>query len=299
MELPEPGIYHGISFAEYVSWPAINSSSLKWAEVSPLHCKAALDGKMNDDSTAKKFGRAIHCRLLEPEKYKEEFITSDKCCARTKKENTPCKSNGKFYDGENWFCGTHKTSDAELVDCISTEEGVYVERMAEALHNHESMVLFARKGWSEASIVYEYKNLMFKSRLDRFINDDRPVILDIKSAIVGKATRDAMKKSVTEYKWHQQAYLYQLGIEILTGKRPDFAWIFIEKGEPFDANVMPIDEVSREIAEQEVNELIDIYRRAKRADRFHGYVFNEFSIKPGGLTDWAIKQHERIHQYDN
>jgi hypothetical protein len=79
---PQPGIYPGVSFAYYVKIPAMNFSTLAWAGDSMAHLRAAIDGVLvREDSDDMEWGRALHCRLLEPERYPEAVLIRGTCAA--------------------------------------------------------------------------------------------------------------------------------------------------------------------------------------------------------------------------
>src|SRR5688572_27676231 len=94
-----PGIHYDLSFADYARIPALNSSVLKWGHPpsgSMLHLKAAIDGEIEtEDSRDRKFGRALHVRLLEPDRYRSEILIAGECGA-IKKSGQRCTNTGKF-----------------------------------------------------------------------------------------------------------------------------------------------------------------------------------------------------------
>lgn len=76
----KPGIYDGISNADYHGGPGISVSGLKLiAERSPLHFKASRDAKQNADqgeekeSAALRIGTAFHMLMLEPAEFTRTY----------------------------------------------------------------------------------------------------------------------------------------------------------------------------------------------------------------------------------
>lgn len=87
----EPGIHRDVPFEEYASWKAINSGVLRWGKVSMKHMKAALDGLVkSEDTKDRKLGRAIHQRVLEPDR---PLVVATQCAAM-KKDGTRCSNLG-------------------------------------------------------------------------------------------------------------------------------------------------------------------------------------------------------------
>jgi hypothetical protein len=76
------GFHEGIDFATYAAIPALNASKLckaftKGGQISMKRLHAAVEGRIKvDDSDDMRMGRAIHCRLLEPERYSTDFLVS-------------------------------------------------------------------------------------------------------------------------------------------------------------------------------------------------------------------------------
>ena len=306
IELPEPGIHQNVAFETYKAWPAINSGAVKWGMVSPKHMRAGLDGLLDSgDTKDRKLGRAIHVMLLEPDRFHEQICVADPCSAVLKsgdRKGEACGNDSKFYDGENWFCGTHsKGKDGqEPTDYVSRDEFRRIERIAESIHEHQVMELFRRPGWSEVSLLWEESGLKFKGRLDRYSGGDGAVIIDIKKCQVGAGDREDCEKSICNYGWYRQAAIYMRGIEVLTGTRPDFVWVFIEDNHPFDVNVIPIDEETYEIGKWEVDQVISSYRLAMKNDNFHGYIYDPQLIKRGGLGMWDLaKKKEKKEKGEN
>lgn len=303
-DLPGEGIHRNVPFADYAAWPAINSGAVKWGMTTPKHMRSALEGHINSDDTKdRKLGRAIHTRLLEPDKYKESTLVSEPCCALIKsgdRKGEPCGKSGKFvegdpyFDGEEWFCGTHNKDGKEPADYVSQDEFKRIERIAEAVREHNVMNLFRRPGWSEVSLVWKEDGLTFKARLDRY-SPDNPLTIDLKKCQVGAGDRDSCQKSICDYGWYRQAAIYVRGVEALTGTRPDFVWVFIEDNEPYDVNVIPIDEETYEIGKWEVDRVISAYKRCLKDGNFYGYIYDpKVAPNRGGLPNWKRKEFQGI-----
>lgn len=85
IEAPKPGIYPDIPPAQYREIPAMNISRLRWAETDLGHLKDCLDGLLESEQTdPQRFGGATHCAILEPERFKSEYLIATRCVATTK-----------------------------------------------------------------------------------------------------------------------------------------------------------------------------------------------------------------------
>jgi hypothetical protein len=68
----EPGIYFGMPDEEYFAAEGLSNSGMKQLAVSPLnywHHNLNPDREAPEESTAQRWGKASHCRLLEPERF--------------------------------------------------------------------------------------------------------------------------------------------------------------------------------------------------------------------------------------
>jgi hypothetical protein len=95
---PQPGLYYDVAYDDYVRWEAINATCLKHgSELSPKHMRQSVqDGT---DTRSRKFGRGIHCRLLEgSQAFAERFPIAAPCTAELKakgREGQPCGVMGR------------------------------------------------------------------------------------------------------------------------------------------------------------------------------------------------------------
>lgn len=293
------GIYRDMPFAEYAAIDAINSGVVRWGCTTMLHMHTAKCGLIDSDDTKdRKLGRAIHCRLLEGEAYHERFTIAQPCCVLLKsgeRKGAACGKSASYQsqrDKNIWACGTHREQIPDAVqpeDFIDSDEAEQVEKIAQKLHLHPAMKLFRRTGWSEVSMVWELCGLKCKCRIDKL--DDwettpKPLVIDIKSCQVGKATIEDCEKSVAENGYHRQAALNVNAVEALTGKRPGFVWVFVEKDEPFDVQILPADDETLAIGITEVRRTLELYRSAEAKGDYRGYIYDARFIRYGGLPGW-------------
>lgn len=303
-DCPPPGIYQDVPFEQYASWRAINSGVVKWMKVSPKHGQAALNGEIrSDDTRSMKLGRAIHCRILEPDTFADRFIVSRNCEAELKsgdRKGHQCGCNATFLglDGR-FYCGKHSPQECDTSrEIITAEEGVKCERVALSLKDHPACKLIRRKGWSETSIVWEHAGMKMKGRMDRHCGEGpRPIVLDIKKCRVGYGTTEECQKAILNYDYHIQAAGYCKGAEQVTGDMPEFIWVFVEDGPPFDVQIKPASPQDIEIGWHFLKSAVEAYKYAIEANDVFGYVKmttagNETitNIHPGGLPAWYVKQ---------
>jgi hypothetical protein len=308
-ECPASGIYRDRDFKEwYAPIRAINSGIVTWGMVSMRHMHAAFEGRLgSEDTLSRKFGRAVHSRLLEPETFAERVLVSQPCCARLKsgdRKGATCGKAASFVldswtpaepNTAAWFCGTHKPDAAFTPDeFVTPAELERIEAMAEALHGHPAMALLKAAGWSECSVVFEHNSLMCKGRLDRYSKEAR-FVCDVKKCRVGHGTMEECRKSIENYGYLRQAAIYWKAIEVLEGFRPRFLWLFIEDNEPFDVQLVEPEEWELEHAWQSVAGVLSGFRNCAEADKWDGYVKSDkdgkiISSHTGAYSVWMASK---------
>lgn len=296
-ECPEPGLYRDVHFEQYVGWRAVNSGVVKWGAVSPKHFHAAYEGRIkSEDSRSMKLGRAIHAMVLEPETFHSRHIVSSHCRGVIKsgaRAGKKCGSPGLLFDGTGWFCGTHARGKEDATGgktVITEDEWRRCEAVKASLKDHIANFVLARKGYCEQSLVWEYNGLPMKCRLDKFADGKRPTIIDLKKCRVGFGTTEECQRAVSNYEYHVQAAIYVQAVEKLTGRRPEFIWVFVEDNDPFDIQVIPASDDDLTIGWHIAKQAIDRYVRSIKSNDIPGYIWVPENIKPGGLPPWQVKQ---------
>lgn len=300
-ECREPGIYRDMPFEEYAAMRAFNSGVVKWGFVTIKHMRAALEGRLkSEDTKDRKLGRAIHQRVLEPDR---PLVVATQCTAM-KKDGTRCSNLGylKSFDG-GWYCGVkgHAPASAiEPLDYVSEEEAARIEKIVAALHDHPAMPMLRQNGWSEVSIVWEFEGMLLKGRLDRYAEGPPPVVLDLKKIQVGKGSRDECQKTIVKMGYHRQAAIYAKGVQFHTGLLPSVIWLFQEDSEPYDTQIIIATDEEMELAWREVAERLRVFRRCQAEDKYPGYVKLDHDGKilgePGACPAWWLKDKREMQR---
>lgn len=293
-------VYQDMPFDEYTTMPFLNISSLLWAAVSAEHLKAAIEGKLKTDSQAKAFGRAIHCRLLEPDRYKMEYRVATPCSAIVasgKNKGLRCGNESSLYwPAENvWLCGTHRKTDCvEPEDYVSESEAQKIEAIADKVKNHKVVRLFRQSGGFEASIVFRIGDIECKGRVDKLIID-KPhapnTIIDIKKVRVGHGGREAFSRAILNYHYASKAAWYVDAAMRVHGlaEPPHFIWVAVEDDYPFSIGVYAATDETLAIGREEYQGWLETYRRCQETGEWPGYGVD---IEPMGLPDWYIRRRE-------
>lgn len=297
IDLPKPGLHYGVPFVEYAAWPAVNQTALKiLRNVTPFHCRAFLDGRYaSEDSDDRRFGRAEHCYILEPETFAERFVLAEPCKVRIasgKRKGDPCGAIGRFRGSGNvWSCGIHKPDDAtEPEDYITVEQLGRIKASTRSLLSHKVIRLIRQHGGAEVSVVWERDGLPCKARLDKLVIDTAcpDTILDLKKIRSGRGTDEHLQRSIRDWGYDIQSAWYIDGVEAATGKRTCFAWVFLEDNEPFDVRPVWASRSMVQLGRRKLEAAWQTYKRCVEEDRWPGYCESIEELEP---SPWEVVRH--------
>lgn len=151
--------------------------------------------------------------------------------------------------------------------------------------------------WSEVSIAWIENGVLCKGRIDRLASDNS-LIIDLKKCQVGKGTDEHCRAAIANYGWDVQQAMYRRGIEVLTGKRPDFLWLFVEDGPPYEPNVLEADDVDYEIGLFKFQAAIQKWKHFQETGIAHGYLYQTHDGKcfahKQGLPVWERRKWEDV-----
>jgi hypothetical protein len=311
---PQPGIYPGVPMPEYLAWPHVDNSLLGRAllddgTVSMKHLKAFLDGKIEVTSSKDKdYGRAIHTRLLEPDKYAERHPVAGQCQAvlsSGENKGQVCVYNGsEKWDGQ-WYCGVHAPDGAERPDgTITSLEAALIEELVVEVQQHPAVKLLKAQGGVEVSFVWDQPVTYFvqgqerhavirmKGRTDKDISHPQtipPCAVDLKKVQRGQHTDTAFARSIERWHYDTQAALYVDGLKTVDGIDRQFVWVVLEDGPPFDVNCVQADVETIEAGRKKYQKLLSLYAASLDTGLWPG---GYPTIHRGGLSWWAKQQAE-------
>jgi len=205
---------------DYSSIVALNSSSLKQGDRTPLHIDAALDGRLKYTKKEFDFGSEFHYMLFEPEKFNKLYYISKQHLGKKTNEDKAALKKELPYNG-----GKKR---------IDLNEGESMKRMIDSLYRHTGIrELIEKVGVIEKTLIWKDSDfgLNCKGRFDKLIHND--FIVDLKS------TKDACEayfpKDFKRFGYALQASFYLDGYRTLypDSTSMEFAFIAIDKQEPY------------------------------------------------------------------
>lgn len=261
------GLHESISNSEYHASSAVGSTGLKRILVSPAHFRYP---NPFNATRAKEIGSAIHCRILESDRWENDYKVVE-CDARTSAlYKAACKDHPK----------ERVLTSAEYENVLGMQKGV--------LRNRHCRELIEAPGRYELSLFTTdpITGVAVKVRYDKLTDSAMPV--DLKKC--QRAGRDDFSRTINNYGYHISAALYQDSWFWQYGEKlDDMRWIAVEEQSPHLAQRYKPDEDALMIGRALYREALEIYARCLDEDRWPGYDDDEEAI---GLPNYAVSNYE-------
>lgn len=261
----EPGIYAGISNADYHAHPALGSTSLKTlATRTPAHYQHEKKHPKNSDAFT--LGTAAHSLILEDDTSGIEVVAADNWLSKAAKEaKAAALAEGK-----------QPLLNKEMAQVVAMRDAVMAHPVARAAFTGHR---------AEESVFWDEGGLMLKCRPDAW---QPGALIDLKT------TRDAnpneFGKTAHEYGYHQSAAHYIDGVKAATGEELPFHFVLVEKTAPYLVSVVELDVEAVSLGRMLNDRAKRIYRECVESGNWPGY--------PGAVTAnlpmWAIYQTEEL-----
>ena len=246
-----------IPFKDYCKLDAINSSKLKDFFADPkLFYKTYIAKTIEPEEEARHFivGRAIHCIVLEPHKFFEDFIVGER------------RKSTKIG------LVNHARAQAEGLSLISDDEYKLCQTIQQELPQQDEWCKYhegAIKVLTEIVIIIEISPGVFlKVMLDRCIEHvDIVYVHDIKST--SKSNSNEFDGSLTEYDYLIQHSFYKYVVEKHFGKPCIFIFVFCSKEEPFNIGFIKIPPHQQDIGFQLFECALSRYVQAQSTETWY------------------------------
>ncbi len=271
-----PGVYEGVSMAEYLAMPAANASLLN---TLLERCPRAAwhDSWLNpkrpaEESTpAQSVGTLAHELLLEGTRGKMQVIDP---------KDYPTKSTGNIPDG--W---TNKeireardqalaagmipvfpkvAADVEAMVAEARSYLATLSRTEPAVHD-----LFQPNGGrSEVTIVWEEDGCLFRIRPDRLSD---AICGDVKTTAASAEPGKWGRLQLFGMGYYVAAALYRRGILAATGKRVESIYLVQEQSAPFLCSLVGLDPMAQQVGQRKAERAIAIWKHCMRTGSWPGY----------------------------
>lgn len=285
IELPR-AIHPGIPAEDYHArvLGVVNKGALDQIAKTPAHYRSWLVEPQPEETPALKFGKALHARIMEPERFSDTYIAEQKHQFR---RLTDAQRNAKKPSDETLraieYWDAWAVQAAGKIE-FSAEDATKLEGMRDSIMAHPIASKLFVNGIAEATAVWDEGGLVCKSRMD-YWRADLGVIADLKTT--EDARPGAFARSVAAYRYAVQHAHYCAGVGALTGSVPSFLFVAVEKSPPYAVAVYQLDAESiakgHELRDRDMARLDECLQ----SDQWPGYPTGVTSLS---LPNWALKE---------
>jgi len=186
----------------------------------------------------------------------------------------------KVVDADSWRTNKAKEAAAEAREQgktpLLTKDFEQAVAMANAVRNDPLAGPLFRHGEAEQSLFWQdhRTDIWLRARLDWLTRTTKGQVLVVDLKTCEHADNEAIRKSVSDYGYHQQDALYLDGVTSLglnEGKPPAFLFVFVEKKPPHIVNVVELHPATRGWGRTLNDEAIDTWIACREHNDWPGY----------------------------
>lgn len=229
------------------------------------------NGKKKQPTSAMKMGTALHCAVLEPEKFEASYKLMPEIKAKTLKAYKDAVKENPEMEILN---GTDAKNLVGMLDAVSK-------------HSAASELL-ALDGWCEVSGFHidEDTGVKLRHRFDKLTKCG--VGIDLKKTQSVKP--EELSKTINAFSYEMQDALYSDAYEAITGHKLNaFYFIFVEETYPHQVAVVYLDDISKQVGRDKYRGLlIDYTYYIDNPDK----VNNNSDIQMISLPEYVLRDYE-------
>ena len=260
----------GLTHAQYSGLPGWSASQLRaLLQGSPLHLRHRLDTP-DEDTPSRGMLRAIHARVLEPERVELDFVHYE----------------GR-RSGHAWEAWRDAQHDRTILSATEWDTSEAVARAVLA-HPVAAELLTGQGGRSETSVTWvdEATGLPCRGRLDRLQprpNHREMAVVDLKT--IDSVDERRVRALVVQQGWHVQLAHYHDAIRRLSGLEVVPYLVTVEQRAPHDVAVWRMGPEELQVSQQIRRGLLDSIAECVRSGRWPGRYAD---VQPLTLPDWMM-----------
>lgn len=287
---PTLGVWNVGAEEYHADRTADSSSTIKDFGTSPEYYRGRyIDGTLpKKDTDAMLLGSVLHCKLLEPEKFVDQYAVlpqyyKDPLTGEFEKLGKR-KNVHKAYWAEWEAANEGKT-------LLTTDQMDKVEGMLKSIGRDPACIdqLAQPNPVIEHAIRFPYRGLQCKALLDFGIlpgGPMPPVHMNIKTS--KEPNKGGWRKAIQDFSYHISAALYSPGFEAVFGEKPLTKLLFAHSSPPYECGIFTLGPKSLAIGKEILDDLVDDLLAAKELDHFFGPDHGkETTIE---LPDWRLRQ---------
>lgn len=265
---PADGAHYAMPGDEYHAVEAMSASGAKKILRSPAHYRL-MRTEPSEATEAMQFGTAVHCGLLEPERFAGAVLIAPEINKRTK-------------DGKAEWAAFRLANAGSIV--LSPADYNRAHACIDAVNRHPAASRLLDGAQREVSLFWrdgEY-GVPCKARIDA---RNHGGLIDVKSTI--DASPEGFGKQVANMLYHVQGWHYWAGSEAVFDESPQFfGFIAVENEPPHAVACYTLPREALQAGRRLMDEALARYRAALAAGRWQGY---PETINPIELPRWALR----------
>lgn len=251
----KPGRSGEISLRDYHRINAWSKGKLDKVNMSMAHYFESLKGD-GEQTESMVFGAALHCQVLTPDLFENEYLVWEKQNRATKE--------GKA----SWSQACLDAGERTIIDSEMFER---VKLVADAVLKHPIAGQLLKDGSAEQSFFWtdSRTGLKCKCRADYFRNDR--IVLDVKTT--DDASYDGFQRKIVNYRYHVQGAYYCDGIGAVERQLVNqFILIAVENKAPYNVAIYNLDKDALQLGRTAYRINMDkIVEYEKSVEKWAGY----------------------------
>ena len=265
----------GLSYAEYAARPGLRAGYLAAIDRSTPG-GAEFKARQGNDTASMRWGAALHCMVLEPERFAAEYTIGGPVNPKT---SQPYGSETKAFS--EWAL-------AQTKPILTREEHRLILGMADAIGAHPvARTIRDSPRQTEVSIFWDNDGVQCKARLDCL---QTGVLWDIKSARSAKYR--PFHHSIVEYGYALQAAWYMRGAAAVGMPVQKFLWIAVENAAPYQIAVYRCSDTFWQFGHDRCDAALETYKQcAAKGVWPTAYAQEEILMEP---EKWLLPDEDSI-----
>lgn len=253
--------YHSTpGFISKSSLSVLNDSPFKFFNRVPM-----------TQTPAMKMGTALHCAILEPEKFKQTYKLMPEVRVKTLKAYKDAVKENPEMEVLN---GSDASNLTGMIGAV--------------MSNDAARELLSLYGWCEVSGFHKDQGsgVNLRHRFDKLTKCG--IGIDLKKT--QSVNPEEISKTIFKYGYHMQDALYSDAYKEITGHELNqFYFIFVEEKYPHQVAVVYLDDVSKQVGRDEYKNLLADYSfYSANPDK----VNNNSGVDMVSLPEWVLRRYE-------
>ena len=245
---------------------------------SPEHFKHYLTAPFKVTPTLK-FGTALHCAYLEPERFADHYIEIPKFDRRTKEGKAKAEEYEKAVQGK---------------ETLEPDDMLAVQEILKKISQHVKATAFRLKSVTEKSYFWldEDTGVMCRIRCDMLVLGEQGEILAIIDLKTTKdASKESFRRSIDDYGYDLQAAFYTDAVKMAIGREVPFYFLVVESDAPHSVCLYRIGQASIEVGRRKYRMALQLLQWCRANDSWPGYQPQPFCEEEEiDLPEWSVKR---------